>query len=924
MNFSKFSVDTTNIFPMANTTKGGQLATEFNLTARESVASAESIKYKCGPSYVHAEEDFYVSALTPIDDFFPNNTRISTSILQIAPGKGVIDGRYVENLVPMVIDLAAVNTELVEKGDKALSGNLAVGLRIMYSTLQTMAGSVDATVGYDDGDEYFEGIQVVILPVDELLLPTSKFTNSDGKEIDCGLAENEHLITAHLLLATFSYFNGNISNVINNYPNKCQMLPACRIGEINNVISGEFLKKTGLNEKKLYVLAGKGRANDESEQDTWCDATDSMIVWDSNVSTTNDADTISGIEQFTQADFITDGKKVKLVLPHKQIDGETTGYDMENANGERVVFVPRIIDLPLADFGSGAAGTVDKNYTNCIKDITNKINNIYQLTNGKQILYIDELGEDDELPIINDQWDIGDYILVGKNYKLSNEYNTEQGIAPPASMYVILPGKITEITVSASNGITKPSGVELERIFKNEPPVLGNDESSKQTYNSYWNLPSDDTTYRGVVSSDYFTYVYVPIKDDGSEGDPEYYYYVVSATDGKRSYSPAIQITSQIPFASESTIGGFLNVNDSGTYLDGGYVILDGDGHLRLLDYALLRSGTLAYQLGEDFSVPSGQSAEEVQGYLDEYVNQRIAFPNIKHTQTADNPNIIDITLNLSPSEEDVAIDIYDIDSRFQTAVRINILGSANDKITINISDCARVIINPQISGTPKINLYRSCLYYDYEVLERLSKIMDMTLWYVKLHETDPSILVDGMTVKLADETGLITSDYNIISKEFWSTENINDFHFKVALQSLTFSSSGYIVGCGVLIGNDSTVNIKTGKFVIHDTEFEIPQGPNTLRFPKNRLVSTIAVTGQFITCYRDMVNNQYNIQNTSFSLKTPHYKIDADGMITGTETVNGEIAFFVDSFLMNAADPEIIDVWEPGTFHLFNGSAIY
>ena len=127
MNFSKFSVDTTNIFPMANTTKGGQLATEFNLTARESVASAESIKYKCGPSYVHAEEDFYVSALTPIDDFFPNNTSVSTSILQIAPGKGVIDGRYVENLAPMVIDLAAVNTELVEKGDKALSGNLAVG-----------------------------------------------------------------------------------------------------------------------------------------------------------------------------------------------------------------------------------------------------------------------------------------------------------------------------------------------------------------------------------------------------------------------------------------------------------------------------------------------------------------------------------------------------------------------------------------------------------------------------------------------------------------------------------------------------------------------------------------------------------------------------------------------------------------------------
>lgn len=924
MNFSKFSVDTTNIFPMANTTKGGQLATEFNLTTRESVASAESIKYKCGPSYVHAEDDFYVSALTPIEDFFPNDASVSTSILQIAPGRGVIDGRYVENLVPMTIDLAAVNAELIEKGNKPLSGNLAVGLRIMYSTLQTMAGSVDATVSNDDGDEYFEGVQVVILPESELLLPTSKFINSEGKEIDCGLTENEELITAHLLLATFSYFNGNVSNVINNYPNKCQMLPACRIGEINNVISGEFLKKTGLNEKKLYILAGKGSTGDESGRDTWCDATDSMIIWDSNVATIHDTNAIAEIEQITQADFITDGKKVKLILPHKQIDGETAGYDMENANGERVVFAPRVMDLPLADFGMGTAGTVDKNYTNCIKEITNKINNFYQFTNGKQILFIDELGEEDELPAINDRWNIGDYILVGKDYKLSSEYNTEQGINPPASLYVILPGKVTEISVSGSNGATKPTGVELERIFKNEPPVLGSDESSKQTYNSYWNLPSDDTTYRGVVSRDYFTYVYVPIRDDGSEGSPEYYYYVVSATDGLRSYSSAVQITSPIPFANESAIGGFLNVNDSGEYLDGGYVILDDTGHLRLLDYALLRSGTLAYQLGENFNVPAGQSVEEVQGYLDEYVNQRIAFPNIKHTQNADDPNIIDITLNLSLSDEDAVIDIYDIDSRFQTAVRINILGTANGKTTINISDCARVIINPQIGGTPKINLYRSCLYYDYEVLERLSKIADMTLWYAKLHEGDPSILVDGMTIKLADETGLLTSDYNIVSKEFWSTENINDFHFKVALQSLTFSSSGYIVGCGILVGNDSTVNIKTGKFVIHDTNFEIPQGPNTLRFPKNRLVSTITVTGQFIACYRDTVNNQYNIQNTSFSLKTPHYTIDADGMITRNEPINGEIAFFIDSFLINATDPEIIDVWESGAFHLFNGSAIY
>ena len=66
----------------------------------------------------------------------------------------------------------------------------------------------------------------------------------------------------------------------------------------------------------------------------------------------------------------------------------------------------------------------------------------------------------------------------------------------------------------------------------------------------------------------------------------------MSATQAKE-YSSAVYLTGEIPLAQELVIGGFLNVpNDA---LGEGYVIRDESGHLRLLDYPLLRSGTLAY-----------------------------------------------------------------------------------------------------------------------------------------------------------------------------------------------------------------------------------------------------------------------------------------------------------------------------------------
>lgn len=55
MNFITFPVGSTNIFPQVNSKTGGQLLTEFNLIAREGVATSSQVLYHIGPSYVHSE-----------------------------------------------------------------------------------------------------------------------------------------------------------------------------------------------------------------------------------------------------------------------------------------------------------------------------------------------------------------------------------------------------------------------------------------------------------------------------------------------------------------------------------------------------------------------------------------------------------------------------------------------------------------------------------------------------------------------------------------------------------------------------------------------------------------------------------------------------------------------------------------------------
>lgn len=1025
MNFITFPVGSTNIFPISNSTAGGQLLTEYNLRSRESIATDENVQYMIGPSYVHSERDFMVQTL---DD--GTGVPISSSILEIKPGRGIFNGHYVELLTSMVIDMSDANIQARTQNLPALTGRLCVGIKVMYSTNTTMAGgAVDNSIGAmlpeTDGMMY-EGLQVVILPSADFKLPQD-------------VPSHQSEVTAHIKLAEFTY-DGAIHSIQNNYPAKCQVMSANRIGEADKLFSDIYVTKSGLNPKKLYTFSGKGSA---IQDDTWCDSTDSLMVWDNDPKLTRDKPVVS------EATFgYTASGKVQLHIPHKQVDG------MADSSGNFQYYAPKVLDLPRADYHLGTPGTVDKNYTNQIKHVAQRIDEIYQIPNGKQLAYIDNLGYkvdnsgEKDLPVINDSWRAGDYIVVSQDNTV--DYTT--GNRAPSTMYVVLPGKVRKIApdqttseiikqssvvaelerrydeatnayndatqsynsicdianqlddvikyikqndpipssnrsyveaviakadelvnelqssdssntknnatavqtaarnttqlLNAANKLSTtisdikssrlqaqsdakdvldvataklkgarlkleevngkllvtspPSGVELDFAHVSEDPKsLTIDEVNER----YW-IIGDTSEYRGIVGSDYFTLYYT-----NDSGDIISYYYVVSEA-GKKEYSNEIYLTREVPLAQESLIGGFLNVPDN--YTDAGYVQLDDTGHLRLMDYSLLRSGTLAYQLGEDFKTPSGVNSEEVQTYLDDYVNQRVAFrsqPNYAAHDTRS--SVIHINLYLTKESEATNINIYDIDSRFNTYVYIHISGEADENTTINISDCQKIRIDSNIEGSPKINLYRSNLYYSSSVIDRLSIIEDMKLWYEKFEDDDPNLVVDNMTVTEVDAP-IISEDL-----DYWNTLTRNDNHFMLGLKSITFDNSGTIIGCTICVKNDTTYNVILGKSII-TSSFELPQGLG-LVYPRSRMTKQLKVTGSFVTAYRS--DNRYIVANTCFTALSQAY----DPYIQ-SNSVKGTISFYVDSDEISSVYPSIdasIDGWESGSFHLFSGGVI-
>lgn len=891
MYFIRFPVGSTNIFPIANSTAGGQLVTEYNLRSRESVATDQSVQYMIGPSYVHAMEDYEVSLQADI-----TGVPTSSTILQISPGRGVFNGHFVELLTPISIDLEEANMQASIESLPRLDGNLSIGLRVMYSTEPTMAGSMLV----ENTFQMYEGIQVVILPKEQFKLPSDVPSEPDK-------------VTAHIKLADFQYRNGEILNIINN-TNKVKNIDASRITGIDDIVSDTYVSKSKLDPKGMYIFAGYGSPYN---LDTWCDAKNSLIVWDNNV-TINTTPPSIDVAEFKQNN---DGR-VYLMLPHKQFaDGsvvDTGEPPVVDQNGNQLYIQPAQLEVPMANFNNNTSGMVDATYTRHVKDVVDQINQIYMMPNGKQVGFLSELNAIEELPVINPNWKVGDYILVELDNTLGDDITSTRA---PSTMYVVLPGIVNRVSyLSSTSDGTVPAqltGIQLGVIYLDSsagsaPP----NTTDADQYNEYWKYSNN---YRGSIGIDYFVIEYV-------EGETTTKYFYPVSESGQRSYSGAVYVTGEIPLATEDVIGGFYNVPSS--QLDAGYVYRDDTGHLRLLDYSLLRSGTLAYQLGEDFEVPANIDNATVQQNLNEYVNQRVAFPNYSQSQNAENPNVINITMTLSPSEERSEINIYDIDSRFNTSVYLHIAGTADSNTIINIADCERIRIDSNISGTPIIKVYRCGLYYDASVIDYLNthrdtdtssglslpSINDFTLWYERYETTDPNLIVDDMTVRCIDSP-VITH-----SIDYWSTATPNDNHYMYALQSITFGNDGSIIGFGMLIRNETTANVAEGKSVALTT-FNIPQS-SAMPYPESSLTRQMSMTGTFITSY-PVDTGGYMIINTTFTAVSQVYN-----QYDSKNTLKGNISLFIDVSNVDAIKSDFtgnpdIDGWSSKDYHIFYGGSI-
>jgi len=1166
MNIVAFPVGTTNIFPIANSVNGGQLLTEFNMKSRESVDTPSEIKYIVGHSYTHSMDDFAVSIQQ--DNV---GVTISSSCLEIAPGRAVINGHYVESLAPIVIDMLEANKQLLTVTDKQLYGDLAIGLRMMYSTEKTLAGSLRV----ENSDNYFEGIHVVILPVNEFILPQDS-PNDESK------------VTAHLLLAKFHYTNGTIyeSSIIQN-SDKIKNIAAERIGDVDKLLSANYLSASGLDPSKLYVLSGAEDVEDGGvPRPTWQNATGSLIKWDSDHTkpvvlppgeklSDVTADEVN-FEQYWDPE--TGNNKIRMRLPHL-VNAKNYLWD---SHGNRVYYPDKLLDIPNADFLNEDAGLVNKDYTQRIKSIEEKINNFYNVLGGNMLAYLDHLNDRSELPplplyknklstyqskatvdgLINqltgsvemlksklehlretvddlisknstvieltsfknvfqtyvDEYRnkdnelaseievlsnrLTEHIARGEGSSTSDDYSIEpitseeldtisdsaikkiaqdhiqtveivlseilprvvdllntysgdlddekgsrildleafrdefettvrpqideliqwkeqfdlnipesirnyidtkfdvevgtveeyknqimeavsdgikgladkyqlsrQGVNPgdyvivgqdmtvdlpdgydgryPTTMYIARIGNCTGATfvykigptyftdTNREEGITLhkrmlPDNLLLQGTLLNEVEVDVDNFTPPEEFNS--EAPQDVldllevSNYSGYVMHDYFAVRAVTRDDYGNIDSMTSYIYRASGNlDDELVWSDPVWITTSIPMATESVVGGFLNVS-SDAYGQG-YVIRDDYGNLRLLDYDLLALGVLSYQLGEDYQTPSGADVVTIQNELDSYVNYRVCFPNSANVESGQSyPNTINVTVDLSVSEQDdgnSVVTIQNIDSRFGTALYVHLVGKVTNTTIIELKNIEKLKLDiSSLEGTCAINLYNCGLCYDATVLNALTHIEGLSLWYQKYEDEDPDILVDGMTVELVNHSGIATSE------DYWSEVSGGDYLFNYAIKSVTFGDDGSILRLGLFISDDSTPNITTTfqeGYRIFGASFKAPQSLG-LPYPGKLFRKQIKISGAFITSYYSAELGGYVVKDNTFTALTQKYDSTV-GEVYGTISIYSKFSLVTNAIIrFNDMDESVgasIDGWAPGKFHVFYGGTI-
>jgi hypothetical protein len=284
---------------------------------------------------------------------------------------------------------------------------------------------------------------------------------------------------------------------------------------------------------------------------------------------------------------------------------------------------------------------------------------------------------------------------------------------------------------------------------------------------------------------------------------------------------------------------------------------------------------------------------------------------------------MIDIYINLPEGDTNASINIYNIDSRFGTGIYLHFLGNATSSTTVNIIDCEKVRIDPNISGTPVINVIRSNIFYDASVFSYIRNcdlnyirsssftgFLDISIWYDKFEATDPDLLVNGMEVT---QPNVPMTSQDI---DFWSEQASSDNHYGVALKGITFDGQGDIVGCSLYVSNNTTLTNNMDPTIIGG-EFVIPQGSD-LNYPVECITHALKVTGTFTTAYYSDPDAKWIISDTSFTALSGIYSASS-GVSTGTISFYSKPAM-VDPTYTNV---QTIDGWLPGSYHIFYGGTV-
>lgn len=876
MNLKPFTVGTTNIFPIVNSKAGGQLCTEFNLRSRETVYSDSSIEYPSGPSFTHSLKDFKVTTLLG-----------SSSTLSISRGRALINGHYVESLVDFEIDLQAANL-VADPADKLPDGRLAIGLLAVYSTAPTIAGAMKA----ENATGVYEGIHLVILPTTAFKTPLDE-------------PANEMNVTAHIKLAEFTYADGVISNLIDN-ETRVQAFSADRIGSIDALLSDEYIKRINLDPKQLYVLSGKGDSS--STEMNWCTATGSLMVWDSSSQLVLQPTDPTQILQ--EATFAYNGVSdtTTFSVPHKQPDKA-----LVDAGGYPLYYAPKTFILPNASITGNKGGVVTKAYNNYITQLRDQYDMLKVLPNGKMLRYIPLLESRSDLPVLGVDilnYTVGDYILVREDQTTGATAGNY-----PVTMYVVIPVEQSGIDRTYTFTQTTPSGIRFgEPIAATSIAEYDVDDPGSAASIKAVKDYCVDASVPGIAGNNYVEVVI------GSGSTSSAAYYVIDPV-AEKTYSDPLIISAEVAPATTTTIGGFLNIDQDQTGY--GYVYMDEDNHLRMADFDLLVSGVLAYQLGEDVKTGVGADIATINEQLTQYVNERVAFPTPQHSATSNTPSVITVTITLPEDVGDTHdLYIFGIDSRFTTSVTLAFVGTSSADLNIHIADCERIKIEIPVGFLPKINLYRCNLYYDADVLNSINSIESLQLWYERRSLSDPEIAVEGMRVSR------LTPPTVVQNETYWSGTQTGDSHYKYALQSITFSPTGVITECELLVTDNITsapnVSAISPAVNVGAYQFTLPIDGN-FTYPVNRLSKQLKVGGQFITAFAASGSQSaYILKNTSFTAVSQYYEV-----VDGSKVLHpGMISFYtvismVESITGAPASHEDLESWRTNKFYRFGGGAI-